>query len=113
MTLQEKISIGMNLITIIGIIFGVYLYFRKPQEQSEMTDIGFDKDLKHLKEDTEKRFTEMVNGFNKSIELALNHSHTVESKLDAHIKESQAKGECDARWQGRMETLLEERLPRK
>jgi hypothetical protein len=23
------------------------------------------------------------------------------------------KGECDARWQGRVETLLEERLPRK
>ena len=102
MTLQEKISIGMQAISFIGIIFGVYLYFRKPQEKSETTDAVFKERMDNYETTTKE-----------AIKLALNHSHTVESKLDAHIKESQTKGECDARWQGRVETLLEERLPRK
>jgi len=102
MTLQEKISIALQLITFIGIIFSVYLYFRRPQEKSETTDAVFNERMNNYEATTKE-----------AIALALNHSHTVESKLDSHIKESQTKGECDARWQGRVETLLEERLPRK
>jgi hypothetical protein len=71
-----------------------------------MTDIAFDKDLKHLKEDTERRFTEMVAGFNKSIELALNHSHTVETKIDIHIKDSADKSERDSKWQGGVDAKM-------
>ena len=102
MTLQEKISIVMQAISFIGIIFGVYLYFRRPQEKSETTDAVFKERMDNYETTTKE-----------AIKLALNHSHTVESKLDSHIKESQTKGEADARWQGRMETLLEERLTRK
>jgi hypothetical protein len=110
MTSLQILDLALKILTLLGVIFAVYLYFKKPQEDSKITDVEFEKDLSHLKEDTNKKFIEMIAGFNKSIELALNHSHTVETKIDAHIKESQAKGEADARWQGRIETLLEERL---
>jgi predicted histidine transporter YuiF (NhaC family) len=96
MITEENISIIIQIATLVGIIFGVYLYFRKPQEKSETTDAVFEERMKNYESTTEK-----------SIQLALNHSHTVESKIDSHIKESQAKGEADARWQGRIETLLE------
>ena len=102
MTLQEKISIVMQVISLIGILFAVFLYFKKPQEKAETTDAVFKERMDNYDTTTKE-----------AIKLALNHSHTVESKLDSHIKESQTKGEADARWQGRMETLLEERLPRK
>ena len=84
--------------------FGITLYnsLRKPQEKGETNDAVFCERMNNYEKTT-----------NDSIKLALNHSHTVEQKLDAHIKESQSKGEADARWQGRMETLLEERLPKK
>jgi hypothetical protein len=110
---MEKTEIIYLAITLVSALFGVIMWVRKPQEKAETNDAVFDNEIKHLKEDTEKKFIEMVNGFNKSIELALNHSHTVEVKIDSHIKESQTKGENDARWQGRIETLLEERLPKK
>jgi hypothetical protein len=96
MITEENISIFIQIATLVGIIFGVYLYFRKPQEKSETTDAVFEERMKNYENTTEK-----------SIQLALNHSHTVETKIDSHIKESQAKGEADARWQGRIETLLE------
>jgi predicted histidine transporter YuiF (NhaC family) len=96
MITEENISLIIQIATLVGIIFGVYLYFRKPQEKSETTDAVFEERMKNYENTTEK-----------SIQLALNHSHTVESKIDSHIKESQAKGEADARWQGRIETLLE------
>ncbi len=96
MITEENISIIIQIATLIGIIFAVYLYFRKPQEKSETTDAVFEERMKNYENTTEK-----------ATQLALNHSHTVESKLDSHIKESQAKGEADARWQGRIEALLE------
>ena len=96
MITEENISLIIQIATLVGIIFGVYLYFRKPQEKSETTDAVFEERMSNYENTTEK-----------SIQLALNHSHTVETKIDSHIKESQAKGEADARWQGRIETLLE------
>jgi hypothetical protein len=110
MQIQEIIYLSIAVGTT---VFSVFLYFRKPQEKSEVNDAVFNEKFLNLKLSTDEKFKEMVTGFNKSIELALNHSHTVEVKIDSHIKESQTKGELDARWQGRIETLLEERLPKK
>jgi predicted histidine transporter YuiF (NhaC family) len=96
MITQENISIVIQISTLVGMIFGVYLYFRKPQEKSETTDAVFEERMKNYESSTEK-----------AIQLALNHSHTVEAKLDLHISQSSQKGIEDARWQGRVETLLE------
>jgi hypothetical protein len=99
---QETISyiIGITVLANVGLT--VYNSLRKPQEKGETNDAVFCERMKNYENTTEK-----------AIQLALNHSHTVESKLDSHIKESQTKGENDARWQGKVEALLEERLPRK
>jgi Fe2+ or Zn2+ uptake regulation protein len=99
---QETISyiIGITVLANVGLT--VYNSLRKPQEKGEVTDAVFCERMNNYEKTTEK-----------SVQLALNHSHTVESKIDSHIKESQAKGEADARWQGRIEALLDDRLPRK
>jgi hypothetical protein len=99
---QETISYLIGITVLVNVGVTVYNSLKKPQQKGETNDAVFGERMGNYEKTTEN-----------SIMLALNHSHTVESKLDAHIKESQAKGETDARWQGRVETLLEERLPKK
>lgn len=83
-------------IATVSALFGVIMWVRRPQEKSETNDAVFNERMANYEKTTEN-----------AVKLALNHSHTVEVKIDAHIKESQAKGEADARWQGRIEALLE------
>ena len=96
MPYQDIIYLGIALVTA---LFAVYLYFRKPQEQSESND---------------RVFNIQLNNVEKTIQnLADNHVHTLEVKLDAHINDNHNFIEQDIKWKSRMETLLDERLPRK
>jgi flagellar basal body-associated protein FliL len=95
MEIQEIIYL---VIAVGTTVFSVYLYFRKPQEKSEVNDAVFDVKFQTL----EKLVTNLRD----------NHIHTIESKLDLHI-ENQNKSELTmAKTIGRIETILEERLPR-
>lgn len=93
MTAKEIIEISISVLTLLGIIFAVYLYFRKPQEASEKTDAllqvqvsGLIKELANLKD---------------------NHIHTLEIKI-TETKDSLHRLELGMT---RLETLMEERLP--
>lgn len=99
MTLQAILSLILGGCNLIAIIIGVYIFLRRPQEKSELNDAVFRSEFNSL----EKTVTNIRD----------NHLHTLEIKLDKHICDNQTKSELDARWQGRIETLLEERLPRK
>lgn len=99
MLTQQVLHNILDVATFIGIIFAVYLYFRKPQEKSEVTDAVFEVRFQTLEK--------MV------INLRDNHIHTIESKLDKHISDQQVTTEANIRQMTRIETLLEERLPRK
>lgn len=93
MSAKEIIEILTSILTLLGIVFAVYLYFRKPQEVSEKTDAllqvqvaGLVKELANLKD---------------------NHIHTLEIKI-TETKESLHRLEIGMT---RLETLMEERLP--
>lgn len=88
-----------GVISILAIIFGVYLYFKKPQIKSEMFDAVFEEKFRNLNATV--------------INLRDNHIHTLDSKLEQHIKDQQLTTEANIRQMTRIETLLEERLPRK
>ena len=93
MTLQEKISIVMQIITLIGIIFAVYLYFRKPQEKGEVTDAVFTEKFTSLDR-------ELAN-------LRDNHIHTLGTELRDHISESQTVALRGAEKMGSMEAKID------
>lgn len=84
----------MFALGILGAIFTVYNYFKNPQIKSEKIDA-----ILTLKFDIlEKSFANLRD----------NHIHTIESKLDTHIKENQMTAESNIRQMTRIETLLEQ-----
>jgi len=94
MLLQEKISIIMQIATLIGLIFAVYLYFRKPQEKSDITDAVFDVRFNALEKTV--------------INLRDNHIHTLDMKLDKHIQDNQIFMLENTKTCSRIETLIEQ-----
>lgn len=96
MDIQTKISIGMQIITLGGVVFAVYLYFRSPQEKSEMNDAVFDIRLQGL----EKLVTNLKD----------NHIHTLDTKLSQHIADYQTFAIDTTKSLTRVETLLEQIL---
>ena len=95
MITNENIDLIVNIVTLIGVIFAVYLAFRKPQERSEITDAEMRKDIIALRVD-------LVN-------LRDNHVHTLDTKLDATNKSVQ-----DLALQlTRLNTIIEERIHKK
>jgi hypothetical protein len=96
MTSLQILDIALKILTLLGVIFAVYLYFKKPQEDSQIKDVGFEKDLCSLEK--------MV------VNLRDNHLHTLESKLDKHISENQMVAIETTRSLTRMETLMEQLL---
>jgi len=99
MTSLQIIDLAIKLSTLLGVIFAVYLYFRRPQEKSETADAVFCERMTNYEKTT-----------NEAIKLALNHSHTVESKLDGHIKDNQLFALETTKSLSRIETLLEQHL---
>jgi len=93
MITQENISIIVQISTLVGLIFSMYLYFRRPQEKSETNDAVFDVKFTALEK--------MV------INLRDNHLHTIEEKLSRHISESQDVALRNAERMGAVEAKLD------
>lgn len=91
----EVIENIIPVITIVGTIFAIYLYFRKPQEQSEKTDIVIGKEIEFLKISLNN--------------LKDNHIHTLEN--DVKDLKTAVKGvELSVE---RLSTIIDERIPKK
>ena len=97
--MEINLNTILQIITLAGAIFAVFLYFKKPQEKSEVIDAIFNERMTNYEKTTEK-----------AVQLALNHSHTVESKLDQHIKENQMFAVETTKTLSKIETLLEQHL---
>lgn len=91
----ETIQSIIPIITLAGTVFAVYFYFRKPQEQSEKTDIVIGKEIEYLK-------LSLTN-------LKDNHIHTLEND----IKSLQTAVQNVKLSVERLSTIIEERIPRK
>ena len=122
----------MFTVWILTVIFGVYLYFRKPQEDLETKQALTDKDMSNKvsllaqketenktsllaqqvqweKEANAQRFTEMQSNIKDAFALAQNHIHTVDIKVDS----IQVIIEHMGKELVRLTTTIEERIPKK
>ena len=115
-----------------GIVFTVFLYFRKPQEDMELKQAVSGKDLeskatvlaakemenkaalldqqvKLERELNEKKFIEMGVNIKEAFALAQNHVHTLDTKMDVMTNNLNS---LTLRVE-RLAVILEERLPSK
>lgn len=99
MLTQEIITYGLGIVALLNVGATIWVSIRKPQEKSEVNDAIFGERMNNYEKTT-----------NEAIKLALNHSHTVESKLDGHIKDNQLFALETTKSLTRVETLLEQIL---
>lgn len=86
-------------------IITVVMSIKKPQFKSELIDAVFAEKFRNLEINTHEK----INGVEKLvINLRDNHMHTIESKLDQHIKDNQISSEANIRQMTRIETLIEQ-----
>lgn len=107
--MEFNLNTIIQICTLLGLIFAVYLYFRKPQEESFINDKVFEERMLHMREASRVEITgikELVTN------LRDNHLHTIESKLDGHIKDQHANELCIAKQVERITTILDERIPK-
>lgn len=105
MELSSKISILIGLGSLVTMVITVVMAIKKPQFKSELIDAVFAEKFKNLESNTHEK----INGVEKLvINLRDNHMHTIESKLDQHIKDNQISSEGYIRQMTRIETLLEQ-----
>lgn len=124
---QDAITFILGVFAVGGTIFGIFSYFRKPQEQLEKDQILTNENIKDRatilsqkeiegkaellakqvqwdKEAIARQFTEMQTGFYKLLELNQNHLHTIETKLDTHIQDNTVNNLEVAKILSRLET---------
>lgn len=117
---ETIITIVLGLFGIFGTIFGVFHYFKNPQIDLEKNQALGDQQannkaevlaqqLQWTKEATDKRFAEMGANLDKALALALNHSHTVEIKVDALTSMFNAMNLETAKGMTELKTIIQER----
>lgn len=90
---EENLSLILQLCSLGAVIFAVFLFFRRPQEKSEVVDAVF-----------QERF----NQFDRELaNLRDNHVHTIGVKLDNHIADSNIVALVNAEKMGRMEAKID------
>lgn len=102
----------------LGIVFSIFLYFKNPQEEIEKKQAVSEKEIdgraqllaeqvKWERDSTEKRFDSMQSTLFESNKLAMNHIHTVDTKVSQLSAEvSDLRGQII-----RLSTIIEERIP--
>ncbi len=100
------------VLSIMGIIFGVFLYFKNPQTNSEKQDALLEQRVQWEKEATEKRFSDFTVRLNDAMTLAQNHIHTVDTKVDGLINSVNIMNLEMTKAITRLETTIHERFPK-
>jgi hypothetical protein len=97
------------IIMVLTVTFGVFLYFRNPQVDTEKRDAILQQQVQWGSEATERRFKEMNENFQLLLAQSQNHIHTVDTKVEnlTNIVTQMGKDIVCLR------TIIEERIPRK
>ncbi len=116
----ETLGYILGFCGLIGIIFGVYNSFKKPQEELDKKQAVdqkgidgkaalLDLQVTNDRQATDRRFQDMGTRIDSAMTLAQNHIHTVDTKVDGVIKSL-----TDVNIQlAKLSTIIEERIPRK
>jgi hypothetical protein len=110
MITEENISILIQICTLVGIVFGVYLYFRRPQEKGEITDALFAEKINFITERFETKFQDMKDGV---VKIMQNDMQELKSDVREHVKNQIINEREVASNFSKMFTLIDERLPKK
>lgn len=99
----------MTALGMLGIIFGIYRYFRDPQVNSEKTEALIVQKDALTGIDYDRRFSQMQQNITDSMTLAQNHIHTIDVKVDALQSIINQMGKDVTR----LSTIIDERIPKK
>jgi len=97
------------IIGLLGIMFGVYNYFRNPQIKSEKTDALMEQRVSWMVDISDRRFKDMQDNFKELLLQSNNHIHTVDTKVDALQGIIIGMGQEIIK----LGTIIEERIPKK
>jgi len=99
----------MFALGLIGIMFGVYHYFKNPQVNADKKDALLAQQVQWQIEGTERRFKEIQESFQSLLLQSNNHIHTVDTKVtDLAVKVSSVEIAI-----AKLGTIIEERIPKK
>lgn len=120
MLTQETLTFILGILSVVGIAFGVFNFFRKPQEdldkrqaveQKEVDGKAalLSKEVEIKANETDRRFLEQGKRLDDAFLLAANHTNTVDIKVDKLIEVVGSMGKEIVK----LQTIIEERLPKK
>lgn len=113
MEFTEILNLIISILTLFGIVFGVYLYFKKPQIESKEFDLLMQQEFKSHETAQDKEFaafdTKLLSLKENINNLRDNHIHTLQEKIEYNSKNISEVKESIVR----IETILAERLPKK
>jgi len=136
MQISTILSLTLAIFGVIGSIFGVYTHFKNPQidmDKKQALNDERDKNkatvldqkavetkaellaqqFKSEKEDNNRRFSELGERLDKSMTLAQNHIHTVDTKVDGLTKAVNDMNNKMSNEITQLATIINERIPRK
>ena len=94
---------------IIGVIFGIYQYFRNPQIAEDKNAALLAQEVKTTSVTVEQRFESMQKNFEGLLLQSNNHIHSLDIKIDA-----MNKAMTDMRVEvATLSTIINERIPKK
>lgn len=99
----------MGWLGLIGIIFTIYHYFKNPQIKGEKFDALLKQQVEFICKINEERFKGIQANFIELLSQNKNHIHTIDIKVDklSGITEDLSKAIV------KLETIIEERIPKK
>lgn len=93
----------------LGVIFGVYQYFKEPQIDSDKAAALLAQQVNSQNEAVAQRFKDIQDSFNGLLLQSNNHVHTLDTKVDGLTNTvSQMRSDIV-----RLGTIIEERIPKK
>ncbi len=105
----STLSFILGLLSLIGIIFGVYNYFKNPQEVADQNAKLLAQQVKLTDETNQKKFEDITKRISEAMTLSQNHIHTIDTKLDKHIEATNLLSIQIAK----LETTINERIPKR
>lgn len=110
---SENINYILGLITLGGVIFAIYNYFKKPQENTDNKASLLAQGVQLQNEQNERRFKEVTEAGTVATTLAQNHIHSVDVKVDQLItvvNDMRVNFTSDIT---KLATIINERIPKK